>query len=102
MATHEQRAALLAVPCTWCGASPGEPCSVRRPSAPDEDGITRSRPRAVTTLDGGAHERRWQTALGVSAPVLAPAVAERTERPVSLLPDPEPVPVGSGAGERPW
>lgn len=98
MATPEQMKALLAVPCTWCGASPGQRCFVkvgRRVTVP-------------STLDGESHDARWQRALGMQARVLTALVEER--RPARHTQD-EPVAVGATVTaatpkrqriERPW
>lgn len=95
MATDEQRTALLAVPCSWCGARPGETCYVRVGGdvLDSEGGKRRPRFSLLTTLDGGCHDARWRRALDQSAPVVTGAVLERTERPDSEL---------VGAAARPW
>lgn len=93
MATVEQRQALMAVTCSWCGAGVDEPCHVRKAATIDTAG-GRRRPQllAITTLDGGSHDARWQKALGVGAPVVQAAVAERTDREL----------VDAGQETRPW
>lgn len=90
MASTEQRLALLAVPCSWCGAREGQACHVRQTGrtlnledpedSDDRKRHRRGRPRPITTLDGAAHGARWQTAFGTDAPVNREAVAERTTR----------------------
>lgn len=67
MATKEQRDRLLAVACPWCGASINEECTVASVRA-------NRTVRRITTLDGGAHDARWQAALNRAAPVLGQAV----------------------------
>lgn len=96
MATNAQRQALLAVPCGWCGATPGQPCHVRQAALIDGEGGQRRRGvRLLTTLDGGAHDARWRRALEQSAPVVTAAVAERLDREVAELVPAAPV-------DRPW
>lgn len=65
MATVEERAALLAVTCPWCGARPQSECTTVA-------GRKRRRGhRGPSTLDGHCHDARWIKALGRPAPVLA-------------------------------
>lgn len=96
MATHEERRALLAVTCPWCGAEPGAICfiPVRARTATE-----RSKPRqtAVRSLDGGCHNARWQAALSRDAKVIVTALPEtRSSRAAGREP------VAAGGVERPW
>lgn len=82
MATMQERRALLAHPCPWCGAGPRQECGtvlrngVRRP---------------ITTLDGNAHDARWRAALGRTARVIMGRPDE------DVRGSEQPVPAG-----RPW
>ena len=99
MATTDQRRALLAIPCSWCQAAPGEFCSRPAPGHNErdvEDGVRRKTRLPISTLDGGCHDARWQAAGLGTAPVLGEVVAELVERPI-----PGRVPVSAGA-DRPW
>lgn len=99
MATAEQRKALLAVACPWCGAGPGDVCTVpRRNELDTEGGKRRTQGLRVTTLDGGCHDDRWRRALGTTAPVIAAAVAARTHAPQTAQQEL----LGAGGRERPW
>lgn len=71
MATIEERKALLAVPCPWCGAGSNSECvSASTHNLPTGHTPRRVRHLRVTTLDGGCHDARWQAALGRGAKVL--------------------------------
>lgn len=74
MATTEERQALLAVSCPWCGVAPGEECRTSLIRQHQSAVTRRSRVRPISTLDGGAHDARWQRALGRSADVVVLAV----------------------------
>jgi hypothetical protein len=90
MATPRQLESLLSVTCPWCGAEPGKRCHVRASS---------KRPLRPTTLDGEAHDARWQVALSMPAPVLAGRVAEYRES----YTDPDAAPISNVMVEdRPW
>lgn len=100
MATVEQRRKLLAETCPFCGAKPGQMCSRSGP---------RGKRYVVATLDGNAHDARWQKAGLGPAPVVTAAVeqyrgAPTRERMPDADPDREPVTVGDAmAGlDRPW
>jgi len=93
MASREELSKLLAIPCSWCHAAVGEPCSTSGIRRDGTEGPRRSDRRPIRTLDGGCHDARWQQALGVAAPVRAEVVAEE-HQPHQL--------VGAGAVERPW
>ena len=100
MATADEMRALMSVACPWCGAKPGVKCFVRM----------RNRRSVPSTLDGEAHDARWQRALGVDARVLSSQVEKITGRDQVRTPDPvpvgavvgEPVLVGAALEDRPW
>lgn len=102
MVTSEERVALLAVRCNWCSATVGEDCYVPGTGHDRDRGTRRWAPRRITTLEGGFHDARWQTALSRPASVLTTAVPRREpDRPVdgqerldSRVPE--------LAGSRPW
>jgi len=82
MVTAEERRALLAVPCPWCGAGDGEDCHVRETRTDAGKGTRRYTPIPVTTLDAGCHDARWRAALTRPAPVLTASVPRPApERP---------------------
>jgi hypothetical protein len=100
MATPRERAALLAVPCPWCGAGPQSECVVR--------GLRNRRrgERGPSSLDGHCHDARWQAALGRPAPVLVHRLdvlmrrgddEDEPERGSVAVLDPP-----RSEGERPW
>ncbi len=92
MATHEERAALLAVACRWCSAKPGEEChavTTGRAARTRRHDVR----RPLTTTDAGAHSLRWEDALGRTAPVLG-AMVEEKRKPREVL-----IPSDQG---RPW
>lgn len=105
MATADERTALLAVTCPHCSAAVGELCTAPAATRPmdSQGGMRRSLGRPVTTLDGGCHDARWQTALGRPARVLSAVVAER-HHPTTPRPAPKAVPVAVPVpvGVRPW
>lgn len=87
MATIEQRKALLAVVCPWCRAAVGERCSVRASGSQDTAGGSRRGPaRPVIAFDAGAHDARWQAALGLAAPVNVEVLSEVHGRAVGVTP----------------
>jgi len=89
MATRQQVAALMAVACPFCGSAAGEPCGRKV-----KGGVIRPH-----TLDGEAHDARWQRANLGGASVLSGKVVERR----APRQTPEQVLVASGAViERPW
>lgn len=95
MATNEERRKLLGVRCPHCLAAPGERCSVptsRGTSGPD--GERRMTRRLIRTLDGGAHNARWQAALGRDAQVDVEGLRATGHLPRE--------PVAAGGVERPW
>jgi hypothetical protein len=108
VATIEERQRLLAVMCPHCHAAPGEPCGVTSAIRPldGEGGRRKQRRLSITTLDGGAHDARWQAALGRPAPVLAsaPRLGELRGRSFSPPQDetPQAGPAPLLAGDRPW
>ena len=95
MATHEERAALLAVSCRWCSAKPGEECHAVTTGRAARTQRRHDVRRPLTTLDAGCHDARWQDALGRAAPVL-PAMVEARQEPTQR-------PSGATLTEpRPW
>jgi hypothetical protein len=76
--------ALLAVVCPFCGAPKGTPCG-----RSSKGYVTRP-----TTLDGEAHDARWQAARLGPAPVLSERLAERRDAPVLVASAP--------LDDRPW
>lgn len=105
MFTEADREALLAIACAHCGAAPGERCSV--PGARPSGEGRRAARRAITTLEGGCHDRRWRDAVGRPAAVLAAEVARLrgVDVPERVQEDTGPVLVGAGLpapGEAPW
>lgn len=112
MATPEQRAALLAIPCPWCAATPGELCSTPAPGGrarrDTEGGVRRGARSPIRTLDAGCHDARWQAAGLGTAPVVAGVVARLHEPEDGASRGRQPVMAGSGGpgnlsvGERPW
>lgn len=99
MASATDRAALLAVSCSWCGAAPGEECRVRGTGTESAKGTRRYSPLYLTTLDGGAHDARWQTALSRPAEVITAAVPHPA--PVSTG-ESNLASVGASTEDRPW
>lgn len=73
-ATTVDRRTLLAVACPWCGASPGEVCTVNDGGSQGQVRQRQGERRRVTTLAGGCHDARWRAAVGVPAPVLSQVV----------------------------
>lgn len=64
-----------------------------------QKGTRRYHPLALTTLDGGCHDLRWQDALKRGARVITAAVLED---PVPEAEEPVREPVAVGGGDAPW
>lgn len=94
MATPEEHRALLAVTCPHCGAEAGTRCFVPVGARTHTD-RARARRAPVRTLDGGAHNARWQKALGRDAAVIPEALPPTRTSPHRVL-------APAGAVERPW